>query len=652
VYDGNTSNTFGTGRAVIDGSEPLAGWTACLSAEDCGGNTNWGSLFKAAMGTNDSVFTANMYEDDQMLWPAQDPNVTDPFFPDNLAAYIPINSDQVTRTSLTDTNTFTQADPNHYRGCYLRLWGNPNVVRIIPITGYVPGEHKITFADTGANSLYSDTTVYYALVNHLSDLDSPGEFAVNRDTGTASLWPRTAGDPNTNGLTHSVRRRGIYINGQSHLHIRGFSIQKMTSGAGEYSMGCAIVDRLGGSNIAISDNEITRNYSQENEGAIRMYGTATIGTNILIEGNRIFENPHNSGILATIHDSIVRNNTLHTNGATSIDFYACARSQMLGNTVAGGQGVHANGLTLYLGCRDCTVAGNTVSDGRIALTTQSATNILVAYNILHTAEDAYTAIDWGSAADPSTGIRNFNNVLINSYGKALGMTSTGTYNLVVRNNILDGCLAPPGSNVSHNIYTSLSWRQSVQYGWQPGEGEFIQTNKSLLFIDPAGRDPRLRGGSPAIDAGVEIGLTADHSGQSVPADGGPDIGAYEYWISLADTDGDELSDLWELQHYGGVTNANPSDPAANAEYTIYETYVAGLNPTNPLSAFALSAPPAAMPALRWDAVSGRVYSVFWTTNLLAGFQPVQTNLPWTQTAWTDLVHGTEARSFYRISIGL
>ena len=35
-------------------------------------------------------------------------------------------------------------------------------------------------------------------------------------------------------------------------------------------------------------------------------------------------------------------------------------------------------------------------------------------------------------------------------------------------------------------------------------------------------------------------------------------------------------------------------------------------------------------ALRWTSVSGRTYTVYQTTNLMHGFQPVMTDIAWTQ----------------------
>jgi hypothetical protein len=123
---------------------------------------------------------------------------------------------------------------------------------------------------------------------------------------------------------------------------------------------------------------------------------------------------------------------------------------------------------------------------------------------------------------------------------------------------------------------------------------------------------------------------------------------------LADADGDELLDSWETQHFGGATNAHPSATAANGINTVQETYIAGLNPTNPASFFLISdlRSPTSGNILQWNATSGRVYSIYWSTNLLNGFQPLETNLVWPQNSWTNSVHGAQADGFYKIKVQL
>jgi hypothetical protein len=115
-----------------------------------------------------------------------------------------------------------------------------------------------------------------------------------------------------------------------------------------------------------------------------------------------------------------------------------------------------------------------------------------------------------------------------------------------------------------------------------------------------------------------------------------------------DTDKDGLPNDWELLYYGGETNANPSAICANGINTILEAYIAGLDPTDPDALFEAALTDGS--ALRWTATSGRVYSVWSTTNLLESFQPLETNIFWPQSSWTD--GADHAERFYRVDVKL
>ncbi len=124
-------------------------------------------------------------------------------------------------------------------------------------------------------------------------------------------------------------------------------------------------------------------------------------------------------------------------------------------------------------------------------------------------------------------------------------------------------------------------------------------------------------------------------------------------IKIADTpnetdfDGDGLPDWWEEQHYGD-TSSGPGNSCSNGFNTVWQAYIAGLDPNDPNAAFLTSIFPGEI--LQWPCVSGRVYSVLWTTNLLDGFQPLETNIPWTQGSYTNpdaLPFG-----FYKIDVEL
>jgi hypothetical protein len=117
-----------------------------------------------------------------------------------------------------------------------------------------------------------------------------------------------------------------------------------------------------------------------------------------------------------------------------------------------------------------------------------------------------------------------------------------------------------------------------------------------------------------------------------------------------DIDSDGLPNSWETSYFGGPTNANPANLAANGINTIYETYIAGLNPTNAQSVLTLSIQQNAAPVIQWSAASGRVYSVYWTSNLFNNLQLLATNIVTPQNSWTDQVHGAKAAGFYQIKV--
>lgn len=105
----------------------------------------------------------------------------------------------------------------------------------------------------------------------------------------------------------------------------------------------------------------------------------------------------------------------------------------------------------------------------------------------------------------------------------------------------------------------------------------------------------------------------------------------------ADTDADGLPDWWEEQYFYGPTNADPTAICSNGFNTVFDAYIAGLNPTNAASTFQISdfRTLTSGSTLHWQSVSGHVYSVHWTSNLLSGFQCLESNIPWTQSSYTN-----------------
>jgi hypothetical protein len=179
------------------------------------------------------------------------------------------------------------------------------------------------------------------------------------------------------------------------------------------------------------------------------------------------------------------------------------------------------------------------------------------------------------------------------------------------------------------------------------------TTNNPLFVDGVNSNFQLQAGSPCINAGTNSYAPAgtDMAGNPRIINARVDMGAYEFYAAQDDHDGDGVPNEWESRHFGNITRAVANEMCSNGVNTILQAYIAGLDPNNSQSKFQTSVfrSPTSGTALQWQGVSGRVYAVYFSTNLLNGFQPLETNIPWTAGCFTDSVHNAEQR-FYRIEV--
>jgi len=200
----------------------------------------------------------------------------------------------------------------------------------------------------------------------------------------------------------------------------------------------------------------------------------------LIEGNLIYDNGlgGGSGInLDGVTDSLIRNNLLYDNHASGISVYQ----------IDGGSGSQNNRLL-----------NNTIimpADGRWAINIPDLndTGNQIFNNII------FSDHNWrGSILIPEPNLGGFES----------------DYNVLVNRLSTDG----------GNSTISLAAWQTLGYD----SHSFIATPNEL-FVDPAAGDYRLKAGSPAIDAGLDLAdVPADLTGQPRPAGAGFDLGAYEF----------------------------------------------------------------------------------------------------------------------------
>ncbi len=173
----------------------------------------------------------------------------------------------------------------------------------------------------------------------------------------------------------------------------------------------------------------------------------------------------------------------------------------------------------------------TGSNGFIEVGGGSAQNVRVAYNVSDNNYDGFACLHLGGTFNST--INNFrieNNTIVKTMSQGyrqvdcLGAAPSASQ-LLFRNNIVYSAIgvANYGSFTHTNNVYYMTNGASVGYGL--GAAEW-QTNP--LFVNLGGGDYHLQAGSPAIDAGLNLGYSLDFDGTGVPQGAAPDIGAYEY----------------------------------------------------------------------------------------------------------------------------
>lgn len=142
-----------------------------------------------------------------------------------------------------------------------------------------------------------------------------------------------------------------------------------------------------------------------------------------------------------------------------------------------------------------------------------------------------------------------------------------------------------------------------------------------------------------------------------------------------DADADGLPDAWEWVFFNNLTNGPAGDPNLNGKDNLWEfqngydpldpdsdgdgalnedEFAAGTDSLDAASVFQVAglALQSAGPVVAWSSVSSRLYRVQRATNLLTGFETMQSNIlaVWPQNVITDLTAGAVTARFYRIQL--
>lgn len=216
---------------------------------------------------------------------------------------------------------------------------------------------------------------------------------------------------------------------------------------------------------------------------------------------------------------VIRNNKLYTtNGANSenaLDFKGVDGCLVEGNEMYGFSSNKA--FVIQKGCRNITIERNIIRDSDRGLECRgenglSQENIIIRKNLFYNIANYYAVkFDWVS------NVQFVNNTVAFSSPTVLLVEEQGLTNGVFRNNIFYRGGAP---KIKATFQATASHNGWYQTDASDVAGASDKSGSDPGFVNANGFDFRLRSGSPAIDAGTDVGLPFTGSA--------PDLGAFEF----------------------------------------------------------------------------------------------------------------------------
>jgi len=432
---------------------------------------------------------------------------------------------------------------------------------------------------TGANPIISggSSNIYLGIYDTTKEISY---VTIDGLTCVGQTYDRGAGIIAASGPHHITIKNCIVRDGST-FGIRMFEADYSTitnNSVYGFPRVCIMIEGFGGATLI---KKTTGHIINENKAHNCSTGLYTIQTdNSLIYDNEFYHNggpntvgeEYGIGILACSNNSWYRN-YIHNNYNSGVQFYGGDSSNDFGpsNDNLFYQNLIAETTLSRAGLHGIALTISSISSG------QYATGNKVYYNIFKN-NKLGLVLDCDVIQGENSAV--YNNVFYkNDYGLLYDPYPNAAKNqgYVVKNNLfLENSVSDIdnyyGDNLEHsnNLFYRASGGTRVIFNKTNYDLTTVKTifEPSAINIDPkliSSSDLHLQSSSPAIDAGINVGLTSDFEGN--PIVGIPDIGAYEYQgiISVLacndsiDNDGDGYIDMDDL----GCTSPLSNDENIN-----------------------------------------------------------------------------------------